>query len=819
MANTNNEDLIAKLDYLEGTKSLIKQALIDKGQTVTDDDTFRSYATKILELKGGDAIVFDTIDEMNNYKYAEEGQLALVYGYRIKKYTNDTITSKISFPEQVVLEEEITSSQYVPYRYYGDTYYCEGEAHLTPSAFNFFMYERDTELDYNNEFEVNYVSEDGITYIRAEEITNPVCFSRPLTPYAGREIPAAISEFMLIEGYEFDGLFEYSNGAFKVLLDNNYDVMLFTSIEDMNAEKNAKVGDIALIYNGSSLLGIYTYISSPNNTKGWEILNTQLNLISSNQLLTNRTAYGNKGIVTGDGSYIRNIPVREVTNQYFPTLTNDNSSVSVIQSGKSVPTLSFATYKQITIDDAYSGTINTNTSIVQRAYSTKYTLDVSSNSVVQNYLNSSYKISYDFLIDGVSHRLFFGYNYATTTQTNASGVTHTVPSKMTSLYAFILNLETLTIYKTFSNTDSWYFTSQNFGDVLSINYSISSDKLVILSNLYGWGYSNGAYIGLTTISTSGTRNTNYYTVNYSADYTYKSITYVTYDYENDCYYMTYKSFPTGGSGSIKRIVKLTSSGSLSSVFTTSENMTNIGTLWTSNLKDKCGLICYYTETDGMVLKSCRTLNSRKLYGSTFSGSNYIGFDGTYAYVSTKSSEDDTYYNIHKINVNTLTATVIPNTQTSSRKSSFFFNYNRKPHIFLNNNIIDLNGVIVGHFNKTNLNYIGTSGIDDINEEEYKTSFKDYSLSVNSSYITGYDYNFKYYRYDELTSFPVKEDLCFVISTISSSNTFAYNTPLYKSIPLSAMGETIKELNKELETAGNELASVEADVDDILGGEE
>lgn len=42
-----------KLTYLNGTKDAIKQAIIDKGVSVTEADTFRSYATKIGEIQGG----------------------------------------------------------------------------------------------------------------------------------------------------------------------------------------------------------------------------------------------------------------------------------------------------------------------------------------------------------------------------------------------------------------------------------------------------------------------------------------------------------------------------------------------------------------------------------------------------------------------------------------------------------------------------------------------------------------------------------------------------------------------------------------------
>lgn len=43
----------AKLEYLKGTKSAIADALVEKGQTVSSTDTFRSYADKVRAIKSG----------------------------------------------------------------------------------------------------------------------------------------------------------------------------------------------------------------------------------------------------------------------------------------------------------------------------------------------------------------------------------------------------------------------------------------------------------------------------------------------------------------------------------------------------------------------------------------------------------------------------------------------------------------------------------------------------------------------------------------------------------------------------------------------
>ena len=45
-----------KLAYLQETKDAIKSALIEKGQAVADDDTFRSYADKVLAIEGGSVL-------------------------------------------------------------------------------------------------------------------------------------------------------------------------------------------------------------------------------------------------------------------------------------------------------------------------------------------------------------------------------------------------------------------------------------------------------------------------------------------------------------------------------------------------------------------------------------------------------------------------------------------------------------------------------------------------------------------------------------------------------------------------------------------
>lgn len=58
-----------RLNYLENTKLAIKQALTDKGVTVSDSDTFRSYADKIDEIQSGGSgksPIFTSIEKLDS---------------------------------------------------------------------------------------------------------------------------------------------------------------------------------------------------------------------------------------------------------------------------------------------------------------------------------------------------------------------------------------------------------------------------------------------------------------------------------------------------------------------------------------------------------------------------------------------------------------------------------------------------------------------------------------------------------------------------------------------------------------------------------
>lgn len=78
-----------KLNYLMDTKTAIKEALVAKGVSVDDTDTFRSYADKIGEIQSGGG-EGDTITYWDITPNAELNEL-LLWAYMVKAQTPDGV--------------------------------------------------------------------------------------------------------------------------------------------------------------------------------------------------------------------------------------------------------------------------------------------------------------------------------------------------------------------------------------------------------------------------------------------------------------------------------------------------------------------------------------------------------------------------------------------------------------------------------------------------------------------------------------------------------------------------------------------------------
>lgn len=101
-----------KLIYLQETKTAIKNAIVAKGITVDDTDSFRSYADKIGSISSGNTGTPLLIDSLPKYIVGTEltNENGLISGFTSKSYIDDQERASL-----------VGKSYYIKFKFTGDS--------------------------------------------------------------------------------------------------------------------------------------------------------------------------------------------------------------------------------------------------------------------------------------------------------------------------------------------------------------------------------------------------------------------------------------------------------------------------------------------------------------------------------------------------------------------------------------------------------------------------------------------------------------------------------------------------------------------------
>lgn len=224
------DDINKKLDYLNETRLLIKEAIEAKGPVINEDDTFRSYVDKINNIESLDpnsAKIFSSTDEM----YADEktfiGKKAIIYNRDMMPLNRETTISNIDIPQSFTLSE-------IP----EEDYYANYSKNTTGKTERLYLYLNESEVnlnyEYNSSNEYSYLSyrwvknEENVyvntaasSSVEGEAIFGIKEFKQPLT-YSSGTWSNLFGEIFKANQSEFYGLYEYTDQYEDTSYPNTY---------------------------------------------------------------------------------------------------------------------------------------------------------------------------------------------------------------------------------------------------------------------------------------------------------------------------------------------------------------------------------------------------------------------------------------------------------------------------------------------------------------------------------------------------------------------------------------------------------------------
>lgn len=303
-----------KLLYLQQTKSLIKDAIENKGQIISDTDTFRSYVDKIndIDTGNGEVRLFKSLDELTSSTNNKEGDIALIYNDNTTPLSLDQKTigpftnsvSLVSNFKEITFSNTLTSGG-ESIVYDSDVYGAMGSFEIRIERTKDYLWMYACEM-MSSSF-CTYSSTDGKTYtLTTDDLPEP----EPLQINATYNLllndvedKKTYNKLLSLFNPKLIGLKQFKNNTWVDLPSQLDDGEQYLLDGKTYMGKSGVITGLGGIYNELSSEKLYkAYINSENTKTGYECQILDTNEIINNTVATNISGFLNRYKLDNDGN-------------------------------------------------------------------------------------------------------------------------------------------------------------------------------------------------------------------------------------------------------------------------------------------------------------------------------------------------------------------------------------------------------------------------------------------------------------------------------------------------------------------------------------
>ena len=456
---------------------------------------------------------------------------------------------------------------------------------------------------------------------------------------------------------------------------------------------------------------------------------SQLTVTGNSYIVTGKSAYGDRGIYTGDGTYLKHTTTREFRDFFMPQLpdTYDNlGDYGVIQTGQQVPIYSFVDRKRIKCTDVE--TIPSTDSVITKLE--KITEGTYTSELFNTVYNATFHRTFYCEDDDRLYFGYFGYNMSDKESSSSTG--GIIHEDFYQIYGILICLNDMSVYRICNYTTTWRpfsgwgnaYEDPN-ANLAYLNYDFINDEFIAVVDTGTWAWNSATAPFLAMLKIDGTTGeaTQYrwQIGKNGVSNEYVQVKDVRYDITTENLIIPLSSWNSGNPLTVDRIIKMDLSGNKSLWVNNGYNLYGYSYLGDEESFYTLEPIYYYYYTDSNSTTHCilkRIDDDRELeipmpYGWYADNTRCI-YNGYLYFLNSNSTElNSNQFPVYKVDLADMSYTVV-GTVANYTTTSFIL-YNRVPHIVYNHyihSLADITEPVYLYFNSVKMyNDVRVDGVE------------------------------------------------------------------------------------------------------------